>query len=1027
MYELKQQQQDKITAMLQQDGWEELTAEKRSNHKITPIKDFLIFKRRKILSEVFKNDQKEQENTLALQSTTRGFHVKASTYPKNKPLNFNVSGTGSEIPMSVSEGTLTPTKNDFSKFDSLKKLRENSKPSFVIAYDSEWQVLPDGLRYMLSWQFSVCLGDSMYTFLFIRAGDRVLSLNEALAYILDYFNSFKAVLVSEVKRYSCCVAWNEDKPKILTFKTWQDAYKHGVYKYAGFGNNSDNVENSGGWSRELIPTSPDGTKIPKANIDSRGNRLWSYFHEYLDFENVPKIPITLLCHAGSVDISGLAGTEELMRRISEVQGGWVTLQPTRWIVSSFNDIHHKRVYPVTLSVADTMCHAPTGKKKLADLGNAIGFHKIDIPTKQKEKMFDLLDKDPRLYADYAATDSEVTLLYDASLYGYNKLLPPTMMSATARSVRSEMCFYLGIEDKEFDEMYRGLEIVSHGLFKFPDKPGYIENTSKEPLNADANIVQNFSSRAYHGGYNSCSEVGYFDKITHDYDLKNAYPTAMTLVPDLDWSDPIKFDVTRKEMKLSDFQAIGGILNPVAPFVGYCRFEFPKDVKYCTIPVNVEGVPIYPRTSDGMNGVYVAGPFVYLALKLGAKVYCDRGFFLNTRFTEDGHESRSMLAAISKFVKERGEAKDLYGKGSLQEILLKLMVNSVYGKNSQNVIQKQTWSAFKDTMEDIGCSCITNPFSAMMTTAIVQCELLAAQNELHEKGFGTYSVTTDGFISDCPLDVIHDLKLYGFKDVMKQARLFLTDGTDPSLWEEKHRQSDLVNFTTRGNVSLEADGVIARNSFKTGFERGSFEDRHALYIGVLTRTGPLTYTDEKWSSLKEMLKNERGFYTYKQKRNIRMDFDMKRKPDRDSFCTDEVYLDGQFYTIAHFETVPFENIEEFLLYRSKKSLCKCLRTQKEWDLFFAKVDSNCTNASIRDLDWSIIMSVVMGYRSGKWLIPEMDEMSVDEKCKHINKYNDSTKEFKVNDWKNARRPERQCNMLPTNLLQKKLIEMNAQIL
>lgn len=68
---------------------------------------------------------------------------------------------------------------------------------------------------------------------------------------------------------------------------------------------------------------------------------------------------------------------------------------------------------------------------------------------------------------------------------------------------------------------------------------------------------------------------------------------------------------------------------------------------------------------------------------------------------------------------RKQAKKDHGKGSLEELILKTMVNSGYGKTAQNVIQKNTWTAFKDEMEDIGCSSITNPVSAAMITSIVR--------------------------------------------------------------------------------------------------------------------------------------------------------------------------------------------------------------------------------------------------------------------------------------------------------------------
>ena len=72
--------------------------------------------------------------------------------------------------------------------------------------------------------------------------------------------------------------------------------------------------------------------------------------------------------------------------------------------------------------------------------------------------------------------------------------------------------------------------------------------------------------------------------------------------------------------------------------------------------------------------------------------------------------------------------------------------------------------------------------------------------------------------------------------MEKARLYLTDGTDSEIWEAKHKQNDLVNFTTRGNISLycsqnpyisgnqKYQGVCAHNSTKSGYPSDTYEDR-----------------------------------------------------------------------------------------------------------------------------------------------------------------------------------------------------------
>ena len=82
--------------------------------------------------------------------------------------------------------------------------------------------------------------------------------------------------------------------------------------------------------------------------------------------------------------------------------------------------------------------------------------------------------------------------------------------------------------------------------------------------------------------------------------------------------------------------------------------------------------------------------------------------------------------------------------------------------------------------------------------------------------------------------------------------------------------------------------------------------------------------------------------------------------------------------------------------------------------------------VKDLDWAILMSIIMGYRAGKWDIPALNNLTVSEKCEWINKFNTSSKKFKETDWKNARRPERQVNMLPDSFLISKLDEMQKAI-
>ena len=63
--------------------------------------------------------------------------------------------------------------------------------------------------------------------------------------------------------------------------------------------------------------------------------------------------------------------------------------------------------------------------------------------------------------------------------------------------------------------------------------------------------------------------------------------------------------------------------------------------------------------------------------------------------------------------------------------------------------------------------------------------------------------------------------------------------------------------------------------------------------------------------------------------------------------------------------------------------------------------------IKNIEWSILVSCVMGHRLGHWKIPALSDpnKSVKEKIEWVNKFNDSDKPFTESSWKNCRRKDR----------------------
>ena len=910
----------------------------------------------------------------------------------------NVSVCGSADETDVKQ---LPVLSSFDQFESLRAIRSD-EACLQIGYDSEWETDEiTGDRDMISWQFGVIDGADIVEFVFIRTGTDILDFSVAIGCILDHINAVKPLDIRKHRKYEYCTCLTNDKPVVSVTDDINEARSLCKYAYQkGFG-----------FTRQLIKNS------------NNDGKMLSY-HQFIDYGGVDRFRIAIVCHANKGDLTGINfGKFNILKHLTEVQGGLVTVSPdrVRYECRSLQNANNTMMYALSISFVDTLCHAPAKRRKLADLGDAIGIEKIDLPDGSKNHMREFFKENPVLFMEYASRDSVVTLLYTAALYGYNRVIPATITGVTARVMRDTMSDYLGCGNKtEFDLKYRGIQKISHGMVKRDGKAGFIDNTSWEPISDAVDRVQHYCSNAYHGGYNICCEVGYFPQNTYDYDLRNAYPTAMCLVPDIDWDDPIKQTVSEQYMDLSMFMD-DGVINPIKPFVGYVRFRFPDYIQYPCIPVTVDGVPVYPLSSDGMDGVYAPGPLIWLALRLGAEVYCKCGYFLNPLKRSDGSESRSMACAVKQLVADRNRAKIECVKNSLDEMILKTMVCSGYGKNAQNVIEKSTWSAYSNSMESMTCSCITNPFSAMMTTAIVQAELIAVQNQIFVQGYMSCSGTTDGLISDCPEPVMKTLDLFGLRPVIESSRLFLTDGADSEIWEMKHRQTDLVNFTTRGNVSLSDYGVCAHAGIVSGYEPDSYDDRRWLMTQAVSRTGRVESVSQVWTPFRDLVAGK-PFRVTPEIDHKRMDFDMKRKPSRNNFTSDIVVIDGKSYEIAHFTTIPFNNVQEFKNFRQKLESCTVLRTENDWAEFWQKIDLDGCKSQPRDIKWSTLNSCIMGHRAGLWDIPGLANKSVAEKCAWINTHNDSGKKFTENDWKNARRPDRQANMLPREIIQDKLNEL-----
>lgn len=742
-----------------------------------------------------------------------------------------------------------------------------------------------------------------------------------------------------------------------------------------------------------------------------------------------RVPIVLAAHYGSADLTTFrrgAFVTDHLTRLTSAAGGLVTLLPFRLQAGDGrgDDLGWWQVMSIT--VRDTMAHAPAGQKSLAAIGAAAGIEKLEVPVGWISRMSDYRREHLVEFLEYGVNDAVIVVEYLARVWGDGVLPPVTLSGGAAASLVAAGTAHFGLSSPDdFRLAFAGLvdddgvEVVEED-----DMLSYYAKRGRVPVDGAAAQYSKAFASAYHGGLNSCPSPGYYPFRTVDIDAQNAYPTAMSLVRDLDWEAGVIDDVTHER-----YLAPGDVPEPTTPFVGFVSFTFPADVSFPCLPVVADGTLIYPRTSEGVAGTWVCGPELWLALQLGAEVFCQIGFVGREARCPDGSVSLALRHGVKQLIDDRNTAKELFGKGSIEELTLKTAVNSVYGKTAQDVAEQRAWNAHEQDMDAVGGSSITSPYHAAMSTSLVRAQLLATMSEIAERGGHIHSVTTDGFITDWEAAAVEALDLYGLADHLREARSALTG--DPTIWEAKHEQDDLVNFTTRGNVSLSPAGVCAHNGLKrpAGVDEDSLEDRTHLLEVVVTRDGRVENPYTRFPSFRELSRKEdrRDFLPTTVNRAVSMDYDLKRRPVMPSMSARMVPLaDGSLHEMATFDTCPWETIEDALRARRiARDLAQsgCLRTVDQWRGWHTRF-AHGKGRRIVTPHRAVLMSLVMAHRQGVVKIPTLADRSltVEQRLDWLARWGLGT--VSLGDWKNARRPERASQMLPLDELEPYLSQMVA---
>lgn len=740
-------------------------------------------------------------------------------------------------------------------------------------------------------------------------------------------------------------------------------------------------------------------------------------HLYRDYPNkrgkgkrAPSFPIAFLCHAAIADVTTFAGSKRLLQSLAEAGGGLISLNPYR--VRAAADTARNYFFQASLYVYDTMCF--TGGASLASMGDSLGLPKLTMSEDGYRDMGGVLAREPERFAEYAMRDCEIVYRYmEGFCSGADVRIPPTAPAFAARFIRQHIAstFFDG-DVSGFDAGFRGVRRVKDGLEALDDGQSFVMAEKLEPVSAYARELCTFAADAYRGGLNASFRVGWYPGTTHDHDIIGAYPLGLSAGLDPDYTQPFARSFLDEDMTL---QKLGDLrLAPFLPGFGYVHFAFPEETYLPCIGVKTPNGLVFPRTSKGSSGYPATMTEVVMALRMGAKVHAER-FDVATIRPGDG----MLLSAYCALSANREEAKRLHGKGSPQEIGAKLMNNGGYGKVAQAIDPKERRDLWSLSMEDMAHSAISSPVHAAMGTAIVRCIIVAAVNELRELGYAVHSATTDGFITDAPLDVVENLPLCGMRERLEYVRCCLTGGTSHEVFICKHENEGLLNYTTRGNVAANAEGVLARNGLK-GYRNGTIEERGKLIERIVTRTAPLGFEAVQWASAADMIRHDEDFHTYRVRRTSNPNFDLKRAPDR-STMTDAVFqVGGQMLCTPTYDTTAHHALEDF---RRLKEAAKGrqLVSASDYDALFARAEGHVT---LQNTDRDLVRYAVTAHRAGHAVIPALTVLRGAERIEWISTFIKEGKPFTAGDWKNAGRAERKATLPDPSVYADVLFEMET---
>jgi hypothetical protein len=554
---------------------------------------------------------------------------------------------------------------------------------------------------------------------------------------------------------------------------------------------------------------------------------------------------------------------------------------------------------------------------LADVGALLGQPKIELPPGVIERMDILLRDNPQLFAEYATQDALIAVYYLHRLKDtIERLVGQNCLPLTSSGV-SMALFKRTLRESDLDfRSVFGTELVPE--LCWDEQKGKLRTIQHDKPVEMRSIFAEFVIKTAHGGRGECFYAGPTPVSTfYDIDISSAYTVALSMLGLVDYENP------RVSLNAEDYR--GHVLGFALVEIPHC----PEDVRFPVFPVEGSGQNLmFPR----LGRSYCTAAEIEVALNLGYEIELLHGVIFPWL--------DETIRPFEPFVTTIRDERANHPKGSFDNEYIKLVGNGLFGKTGQGLKEKRVFDTGQLKSVALEESPITNELFFSFVMGFVRALIAELMNSVPRHRL-IVSVTTDGFLTDAPLEEVDQTGPIARR--FKAATECVAPGT--SILEVKHRVSQILSariraqFTAvtdpdpslpekeqivlaKGNVTPDIvlpDGETSKTQIK------ALQNTYMVDL-YLNRTPESKTLMRPFVSLRQQWLDDLDIFRIERPVRLGLEFDMKRRP-----VNPRMVRVGQFEHIA-FDTAPWEDLETAEQVRTTFAVWRrnhCLKTLEDW--------------------------------------------------------------------------------------------------